>query len=318
MWWWKTILLLLVTESISVAAASIGRQSSAREGEGEEGEGKGEGGECQKFLQASPPCPLSEETLEELERSLEETMSRGVLYNAGRGQPSFGELLAWELLEEGRDSQAEEVGQEEGEEEEDYGLCRPGDLNSTVICDGRYMLSFPTDEIPDYPLDLLVVNATTLRSIRAGDLSGKSIVNLVLQENSLLSDLGRDAFRGLQNTTYLRTERNRLVVLAEEWDGDLFAPFRSLEALRYLLMESEDLNGGVLASYGDIRTAAPSLPCLEYLSLKGNPLTKIGSNLFSALRCSPLRELSLYSSGLQVIDKGSRNENCYLYFKMHP
>ncbi len=88
------------------------------------------------------------------------------------------------------------------------------------------MTSFPSWEIPSDPLDLLMINGTTLRGLRTGDLEGKSVASLVLEDNDWLSEMGADAFCGLANTTYLRAERNAISVMAEEWGGDLFAPFR--------------------------------------------------------------------------------------------
>ncbi len=52
--------------------------------------------------------------------------------------------------------------------------CRPGDLDSTVVCDSRYLTEFPSEEIPDSNVGLLIVNSTTLRAVRAGDLVGEN------------------------------------------------------------------------------------------------------------------------------------------------
>ena len=68
-------------------------------------------------------------SLDEVERALEERMARSAFYNAGQGEPNLPAVLAHDRL------RGADVAVGEKEEEDDEGLCRQGDFNSTVVCD---------------------------------------------------------------------------------------------------------------------------------------------------------------------------------------
>ncbi len=124
-WFFPLLLLLLGAESL--AASIAGTRLTMDEPK-----------ECQtKDEQQQQQCPLSGLTLEEVERSLEERMARAALFNAGRGQPSLGGLMAREAVGERSSSSVEVDQEEEGEgwqQAEGEELCRPGDLVSNNFC----------------------------------------------------------------------------------------------------------------------------------------------------------------------------------------
>ncbi len=268
--------------------------------------------ECQHYLQevGTAQCSAySSATLDEVEEALEQRMGRRM----ATAKPGHDQELTMTALDLDRIRLAKIVkshvmgkdGETDGDgDDDDCGACRPGDINSTVVCDGREVTDFPSSDIPDSPLDLLVINDTLLESVRAGDLSGKTAASIVIEDNAALTEFGADAFAGASGTVYLRAQRNRLSVQATDWSGDFFAPFRSLTALRFLVLEYNDYDAGVLKDFGDVSAQSPCLPCLEHLSLRGNPLSRIGGNFFSGLRCSPVKELVLHNSEIQTIDKG--------------
>ncbi len=186
-------------------------------------------------------------------------------------------------------------------------FCRPGNsLNASLVCDSQYLRRIPSDEIPNTHLDFLMVNATSLKIIREGDFAETDIFSMVIQENYYLAALDDDAFSGLGNSiSYLKLARNRLETRGGLWGGEFFAPFRSLDLLRYLLIENNGLSVIGLGNDTDSDFMQPMLlPCLEYLSLRGNELQRLEANFFRALSCSPLYELNLASAGLTSIHNG--------------
>ena len=77
--------------------------------------------------------------------------------------------------------------------------------------------------------------------------------------------------------------------------------FGPLNKLTYLILDGNEFN---LTEVGKETTKDIVLPCLEHLSLKGNPLTRIEKNFFVPLSCSPLKELYLQSADLLSIHPG--------------
>jgi len=176
------------------------------------------------------------------------------------------------------------------------GSCRRmGVANATTICDDQSMKEFPTEGIPD-KLSLLVINGTSVSRLPSRAFEGKFVFALVLQDNYWLSDIDVDAFEGSHGMVYLRANRNHLRT-SRSWKANFFAPFMPLRTLRFLILDSNDLN--VMDMPTGEQEAA--LPCLEYLSLRSNPLTRISGEFFKPLACSPLSELSLHATELQSI-----------------
>ena len=56
----------------------------------------------------------------------------------------------------------------------------------------------------------------------------------------------------------------------------------------------------------NLTTNLTLLPCLEYLSLHGNPIKRLEDNIFQPLRCSKITEMNLQDCKLEYISKSEK------------
>lgn len=183
---------------------------------------------------------------------------------------------------------------------------------SEVICDNERMTEIPRlGAISSQNLSLFQLNHTKVRSLRPLNFYGHSIENIVLENNPVLSVIDPRAFHGLNGLKYLKIKGNRLKY-PKEASENYFLLFSELNQLSALSLEDNRLNFTNMKalSGGDENSSSSkymNMPCLEYLSLKGNPLTKLHKNVFLPFSCSPITELHLRSCELLYIHSGNHN-----------
>ncbi|CAG7820427.1 unnamed protein product [Allacma fusca] len=178
----------------------------------------------------------------------------------------------------------------------DLGGCRFINPNKSLICDSLvHMRNLPQIS---HKLELLQLNATNITYLDSNafgpmdvitiNIVGNKIncihpyafagvnVKILYFESNLIDYIRPDDFPTLTNTTAIFMEHNNISLVEAPW--------------------------GVSSYPGNCSTVLPSL---TFLSLIGNPLIKIPSDYFCALRESPVTDLDLTNCNLQLVEAGA-------------
>ena len=166
------------------------------------------------------------------------------------------------------------------------------------------MKEIPKLGIRPQNLTLFQLNHTKVRSLEAMDFYGHTVETMVIESNTLAS-IDPLAFTGLQGLKYLKIKANKLKYSNgdDESDSNYFLLFSELGELKTLVLEDNRLNFTTMGQGGAVEYFM-KLPCLEYLSLKGNPITMLHKNVFAPFSCAPIVELHLRNCELQFIHSG--------------
>ena len=171
-----------------------------------------------------------------------------------------------------------------------------------IICDSEEMDEFPSGN-GSYKLNYFQMNGTKVRKLNDGDFLGQYIEMVAILDNPI-NELDLNAFTGLQGTKYLSLKKNRIRMHSYQ-NYNLFLPYRELNDLSVLILDDNRYNLSRAFLGEETYDAGPLLPCLESLSLRGNPLTSISNSFFTPLACSPLKELILKDCDIEYIEDGN-------------
>ena len=163
-----------------------------------------------------------------------------------------------------------------------------------VSCSADYWTEVLPDRFPD-ALHYLRIMQTKITKLNGTAFSRKDILVLEITghiENPL--EIEEDSFANLSEIQQLIIHDNNLNVSPA--DG-LFSTYRHLVGLDVLDLDYNGLNFNWIDSNLE-QDSDPVLDNLRHLSLRGNPIEKVGDYFFWQLKESPLKSLNLQSCNI--------------------
>lgn len=166
-----------------------------------------------------------------------------------------------------------------------------------VHCQGPDITALPRHLLPSN-LTYLKVSNTNINRLDMAELAAMSVEFLYVTDNPLESVEG--TFMDMNSSTrFLNLSYNQLT-MGNSIHHSFFGTFRSMVGLEQLDLSFNRINLTEVDMF--VKDTSPILPCLSYVSLKGNPLVRLERHIFHGLRGSRLKELNFQGCQLESID----------------
>ena len=163
-----------------------------------------------------------------------------------------------------------------------------------VSCSSESWTEVQPNKFPD-ALYYLRIMRTSMSRLNGEAFSEKDILVLEITghtENAL--EIAEESFANLTGIQQLIIHNNHLCVTP---DSGFFSTFKYLDRLDVLDLDYNGLTFNESGSEPDL-DSAPVLTSVRHLSLRGNPMERVGNNFFWELRESPLKSLNLQSCNI--------------------